>query len=123
MCRVQGNSGFWPIQCNPANDGVGWPYPAKAAIHFRNVLFLPGRTAAAHLYGLIGFGEKFSLCLFCSGTNTLATQEHYESDTSKLNHCITVIIYTIPRSLLNIQVVDMRTLQITLFYTAVESKV
>lgn len=48
--------GLGPIQWNPANAGVGWPYPAQAAVHFRNVLFLPGRTAAAHLYGLIGFG-------------------------------------------------------------------
>lgn len=65
--------GFWPIQCNPANARVGWPYPAKAVIHFRNVLLLPGRTAAAHLYGLIGFGEKFFLRVCYSGTNTLDT--------------------------------------------------
>lgn len=58
--QQQAVEGLGPIQCNPANAGVGWLYPAQAAIHFRNVLLLPGRTAAAHLYGLIGFGEKFS---------------------------------------------------------------
>lgn len=70
--QQQAAVGLGPIQCNPANTGVGWPYPAQAAVHFRNVLFLPGRTAAAHLYGLIGFGEKLSACLWHSGTNSLA---------------------------------------------------
>lgn len=76
--------GLGQIQCNPANTGVGWPYPAQAAVHFRNVLPLPGWTAAAHLYGLFGFGEKFSTCLWHSGTNTPATQEHYEAKVESL---------------------------------------
>ena len=67
-----------PIRCNPANTGVGWPYPARAAVHFRNVPFLPGWTAAAHLYGVIGFGEKLFQCLWHSGTNTPATDELYD---------------------------------------------
>lgn len=103
MCAgVQGNGGFWPIQCNPVNAGVGWPYPAKAAIYSRNALSLPGRTAAAHLYGLIGFGENFSQCLSYQGTDTPAIQEQY---------CVEVVIYIVTVTVfLNIRVVDIRTL-------------
>ncbi|TWW73272.1 hypothetical protein D4764_15G0006660 [Takifugu flavidus] len=34
--------GFPTIRCNPANAGVGWPYPAKAAVHRKNALCMPG---------------------------------------------------------------------------------
>lgn len=36
--RKQTEVGLTPIQCNPANLGVGWPYPAQVASHFRNAL-------------------------------------------------------------------------------------
>lgn len=76
--------GFPTIRCNPANAGVGWPYPAKAAVHRKNALCMPGWTAAAHLYGLKGFEGKISLCLCYSGTSPLAAREQYEPGTIKL---------------------------------------
>lgn len=76
--------GFPTIPCNPANAAVGWPYPAKAAVHCKNVLCMPEWTAAAHLYGLKGFEGKISLCLCYSGTSLLAAREQYEPGTTKL---------------------------------------
>lgn len=61
--RCNGGDGFPTIPRNPANVAVGWPSPAKAAVHRKNVFCMPGCTAAAHLYGLKGF-EIFLPLLF-----------------------------------------------------------
>lgn len=59
---------------------------------------MPGRTAAAHLYGLKGFGEKSSLCLCCLGTSTLATREHCEPGVLNLPLVLQVFICLVIQS-------------------------